>query len=104
MKKADLQGIVTKRGKDIIATFEYKNFIYQEYFVAIIKDKLEVDKIYYVLIKVKFEGVIYKMAGKQFNFDTDKCVKENLSKLYQTITTRLEHLLEEFKFKSNDMI
>ena len=56
--------IVNVKGDKILFTFDTANFVYEKYFIDSIKNRLLYDRSYYVLIKIRHDDDLYKMAGK----------------------------------------
>lgn len=103
-KKVGDDGLIEKIGDKILVTFSYGNFLYENYFIKTIKENLDHNASYYVLIKIRHNVDLYKMAGKQFTFNNDSNIISHLSKLYETIRSRLQLLMEEYKITEKEMV
>lgn len=55
-----------KRGDKVYITFSYNRFMSRDYFFLTLKERLIAGKDYYVLIKIRHNVDLYKMAGKNF--------------------------------------
>jgi len=88
--------IVNVKGDKILFTFDTANFVYEKYFIDSIKNRLLYDRSYYVLIKIRHDDDLYKMAGKQFIFIHTKDVEQFLSDLYSLIVKRVGILMERY--------
>lgn len=96
--------VITIKGEKIFFTFNTEDFIYEDFFIQNIKDRLLYDRSYYVLIRIRYDKDLYKMAGKQFVFIHIKDVEKSLSDLYSQIVDRVNKLLVEYKIHTNSLI
>lgn len=89
---------VNVKGDKILFTFDTANFVYEKYFIDSIKKRLlyHPDRSYYVLIKIRHDDDLHKMAGKQFIFIHTKDVEQSLSDLYSLIVKRVGILMERY--------
>jgi hypothetical protein len=95
---------ITVRGEKIFVTFLSDYFIFEDHFVESIKDKLLYDRSYYVLIRIRYQGDLYKMAGKQFVFIHTKDVENSLRNLFSLVVQRVEILMEKYQMDHNNLL
>lgn len=107
IKRDDFEGSIIKKGDSYIVTFNFKSFfVYKDYFIKVIKNKLSIGNSYYVLIKVRYNIDLYKMAGKQFvfNYDNDINIVDSLSDLYDNVSLRFVNLMDEYGIREYDIL
>lgn len=97
-------GIINVKGDKIIYTFNFHNFLFKEYFVDLITKRLYFDRSYYVLIKIRHNDELYKMAGKQFIFTFDNNVNNTLDQLYDLVVKRIQNLMDEYQIQDSDLV
>ena len=101
----DLIWFVVKN--EFIVTFNFNQFIYKNYFIDTIKSKLQGNSNeYFVLIKIKHDIDLYKMAGKQFvlTYQANKDISEDLGFLYDILVSKLNVLLEQYSLISENIL